>query len=105
MAYTYERTFAPSEEVSKFAASKLGMSVELAIFTHYLHVTGAPLKPPGNSAFNDFADTSIVGDYIKILVERHAPYIDEKRLRSDSRVKDQVPVPDISTYQGRYAPP
>jgi hypothetical protein len=104
MAYTYERTFAPSEEVSAFAASKLGISVELAIFAHYLQVTAAPLGPPGNPALVDFSDTGVVGDYIKVLVARHSN-IDEKELRADSRVKDKLPVPDISTYGGRYVPP
>jgi hypothetical protein len=67
MAHTYERTFAPSEEVSEFAASKLGISVELAIFTHYLHVTRAPRKPSGNRALVDFSDTGVQIDYVKML--------------------------------------
>ena len=105
MAYTYERTFAPSEELSSFAASRLGLSVELAIFTHYLHVTGAPIKPAGDAALVDFSDTGVVGDYIKMLVDRHAPYIDEGQLKADSRIKGKLPVPDISTYGGRFVPP
>jgi hypothetical protein len=105
MAYTYERTFAPSEEVSAFAASKLGMSVELAIFSHYLDVTGAPRKPTADLGLVDFSDTGVQADYVKLLVERHAPHIDEKRLRADARTKDQLRVPDISTYGGRFVPP
>jgi hypothetical protein len=105
MAYTYERTFAPSEEVSSFAASKLGMSVELAIFSHYLEVTGAPRKPTGDLRLVDFSDTGVQADYVKLLVERHAPHIDDKRLRTDARIKDQLRVPDISTFGGRFVPP
>ena len=105
MAYTYERTFAPSEDLSNFAAKKLGLSVELAIFTHYLHVTQAPRKPTGDAALVDFSDTGVQGDYIKMLVDRHAPNINERELRADSRIKDKLRVPDISTYGGRFVPP
>lgn len=82
----------------------LGFSVESVIFAHYLAFTGAPVKPPVE-ALNDFSDTGVADDYVKLLVARHAPNIDEKQLRADRRVKDALPVPDISTYAGRFVPP
>jgi hypothetical protein len=104
MGYTYERTLAPSEEVSNYASRKLGLSAESVIFADYLHFTGAPIKPPGES-LSDFSDTGVADDYVKLLVARHAPTINEKQLRADRRVKDALPVPDISTYAGRFVPP
>jgi hypothetical protein len=108
MGYKYERTLAPSEEVSKFAASKLGIDIEWPIWAHYLVVTLAVRKPGGGGPPVDFRDTGVVGDYIKLLIERHSrnlPTLSEKALWADSRIKDALPVPDISTYRGRFVPP
>lgn len=104
MSYTYERTFAPSKELSDFGAQKMGVDIEWPIWMHYLHVTKAPLKP-GVGNLTDWRDNSVQADYVKLLVERHSPNIDEKQLRTDSRIEGQLPVPDIFTYQGRYVPP
>lgn len=104
MSIRYEKTFAPSETLSDFGAQKMGIDIEWPIWMHYLHVTKAAMKP-GVGNLTDWRDNSVASDYIKLLVERHAPNIDEKRLRADSRIADQLPVPDISTYQGRYVPP
>jgi hypothetical protein len=105
MAYTYEIILAPSEELSKFGASKLGLSIEGAIASDYLHATGASILPGGVGPITDFFDTGVQGDYIKMLVERHAPDINERVLRADSRKQGALPVPDISTYLGRFLPP
>ena len=63
------------------------------------------MRPPVESASVDFSDTGVVGDYIKTLIARHGTDINEGRLRADSRIKDRLPVPDISTYGGRFVPP
>jgi hypothetical protein len=88
-----------------FGATALGVELEWPIWMHYLIETQAPRKPTGAEALNDWRDNGVQADYIKLLIERHGGQIDEARLRADTRVKDAVRVPDISTYHGRYVPP
>ena len=105
MGYKYELIIAPGELVSNAGAIRLGNFVEVAIFSHYLLVTGAPFKPGGDQTLVDYFDTGGPQDYVKLMVQRHAPYIDEKELRADARIKDALGIPDISTYEGRFVPP
>jgi hypothetical protein len=108
MPYRYELILAPSEELSAYGASMIGLDIEWPIWAHYLEFTGADRNPVGSVAPADWRDTGVVGDYIKLLIERHAvhqPLLSEKELRADSRIKDALPVPDISTYRGRFVPP
>jgi hypothetical protein len=85
MAYKYEITIAPSELVSNFGAITFGNYVEVAIFSHYLTVTGAPRKPAGDETLVDFFDTGVPQDYVKLLIERHAPNLNQTELRAPMR--------------------
>ncbi|MGO4664453.1 hypothetical protein AB4Z14_21535 [Terrabacter sp. 2TAF16] len=102
MAFRYERTFAPSEELSEYGSKLLGRDViELPIYAHYLLTTRAPV---GGSPLVDWRDSGVQADYIKLMGERHGVEVEEK-MRALAQTRDGVRVPDISTYGGRYLPP
>jgi hypothetical protein len=83
---------------------QLGNCIERLFSTIYLTVMGAPHKPAGDQTLVDFFDTGVPQDYVKLLIQRHAPAIKEKNNYAPRQYK-KLSVPDISTYEERFVPP
>jgi hypothetical protein len=96
-----EVCMAPSVVLTRPDASRMGFLVEQVILRDYLRDTSRTPPPPYERLVpttEDWWDVADVGIYKALLLKRHLPGIDARKLQDLKTLR----VPDISTWKGGY---